>query len=58
MMPASSDEVSEKLKISKNHASTVMDRMVKLGILVKSEKNGRFIVYDKSEDAYDLMNVG
>ena len=58
MMPASSDEVSEKLKISKNHASTVMDRMVKLGILVKSEKNGRFIVYDKSEDAFDLMNMG
>ena len=58
MMPTSSDQVSEKLGVSKNHASTVMDRLVKLGILIKSEKNGRYIIYDRSEDAYDLVNVG
>lgn len=58
MMPTSSDVVSEKLKISQNHANVVMDRLVRFGILIKSEKNGRYIVYDKSEDAYDLMNVG
>jgi len=58
MMPASSNEISEKLEISKNHASIVMDRLLKLGILTVIEKRGRFIVYDKSEDAFDLTNRG
>lgn len=58
MMPTSSDVVRERLNISQNHANVVMDRLVKFGILIKSEKNGRYIIYDKSEDAYDLMNVG
>lgn len=58
MMPTSSDVVSKELKISQNHANVVMDRLVKFGILIKSEKNGRYIIYDKSEDAYDLMNIG
>ncbi|MFX0184073.1 MAG: hypothetical protein ACFE95_13405 [Candidatus Hodarchaeota archaeon] len=58
MMPTTSEEVSEKLKMSKNHAATVMGRLVKLGILIMSARVDRYITYSKSDDAYDLMNMG
>jgi len=58
MMPTSSDEISEKLEISKNHVATITNRLLKLGILIVSGKKGRYIIYNRSEDAFDLMYAG